>query len=1033
MRISIFVSFLFNFIFLISINSQVKVQETTVAIPSFLTEEPEGLPFFYAPEVNHGAQILVYPYSYVGKVTNEKLDKIYKALILENEYIKICVLPELGGRLYYALDKTNGYNFIYRSNVIGSRSIFGGLEWNVAQFGISDFIPADYKLETKSDGSKTIWIGRLDKYSQTRWLVSLTLYPGKSYIETSLRLLNVTPVVNNFFFQTNAAVPVNENYKVILSPERDFMAGVNPGANAGTAIVGNHYIFTGEKGSGITGSNEDAGSDGSYLELMTGMYSDNLQDYCWISPLGVKSGTIYYYPIKNLTSVGEANKDVAVNFEIKGGKAIAQIYTTSGFPGSRLVVFHKGKEIFTKEINPDPVLPFSTEIKVSGNTSPQDYTLILIAADNSELVRYTPSLKNNEPRYIKNIDPATPSSITSADQLFLEGLRIEQSKSTLLNPLPYYFEALKRDSNHVLTNTQLGIHFLKPGTYEISEEYLNKAVKTVTAAHASSRFGESLYYLGLNLFFQNRLEEAYDLLYKSSRNQELASQSFYVLALIDCLNGRYNAAIDKLSESLNYNANNVEAINLMAIILRRNGEDELAKQMISEASRVDPLNMTIAFEQYFINKRNDEKYAAKVLRSFLGDEADNYLETASRYLMAGFYGDAAELLHLARTSELTKTSKNPLIYYYLGYCYAMNNQPEDAKTWFSNAAVMSFDNSFPYGATSYSVLKEALKVNANDALANYLLGNLLYNNAPAAALKAWEKAENIAPAHQISRNIAFAIANNKPEEAISRLDKALASGVTNPVYLLERDVYAAYALANPADRLAFIEKYKNIASAWDKLELRRAELFNLAGRYNDAIAILKTQKISMEENAAVNPQAVLVNALLASGIKALKANDADQAIVNFNEAVSLFQATEVLRGVVANYLLGKAYKQKGDNKKAKEYFAVFTNINMPGNAPALTSYYQALALKELGNTERAVEIFNKLKDDGNKLLNKNYHEASYDQSVQARFLKIRDKAEGFFYIGLGNKGLGNEVEADNYLKKVEETDPSFFDIKLAEM
>ncbi len=650
--------------------SQVKMQETTITIPSYPIGAPEETPLFYTPEVYQGAQLRIYPYPYLGKLSNQKIDKIYKALILENEYVKICVLPELGGRLYYAQDKSNGYDFVYRNNVIKPALIgmtgawiSGGVEWNVPHHHrASTFMPVDYKLEERADGAKTIWVGEYEKRSQTRWVVGLTLYPGKAFVEATLKYLNVTPVVNSFLFWANAAVHANENYQVIFPPdveravfhsktqftdypvsrqvyqgidftkgvdiswwknttsptsffawgtEKDFMAGIDHGKKAGTAIIGDHYIFSGKKF--WNWGNNDVqrmwdqmltDSDGPYLEMMTGLYSDNQPDYSWNNPYGLKNGTMYYYPLKSMTSVKEANRDAAVNLDLKSGKALIEVYTTAKYPNSRVVLFSKGKEIFTKEISPDPVTPFTTEVKVAADAVPQDFTLALVSPDNEVLVSYTPPVKKNLPEPLKYQAPEDPSKITQADLLFQKGLRLEQFANATYNPEFYYNEALKRDSNHILTNTQLGIRYLKPGTYDKSYQHLNRAVKAVTANYTSAKYGEPLYYLGLNLLYQNRLKEAYDMLYKATWNQEWASQSFYLLAVIDCLNEDYNAAIEKLGESLSSNSNNVEAINLMAIILRRNGETDLAKQTLSEADRIDPLNLTSAYERYQMDKKS---------------------------------------------------------------------------------------------------------------------------------------------------------------------------------------------------------------------------------------------------------------------------------------------------------------------------------------------------------------------------------------------------------------------------------------------
>jgi tetratricopeptide (TPR) repeat protein len=781
-------------------------------------------------------------------------------------------------------------------------------------------------------------------------------------------------------------------------------------------------------------------TDGPYLEMMTGLYSDNQPDYSWNNPYGLKNGTMYYYPIKNLTSVKEANKDAALNLDLKGGKALIEVYTTSKYPNSRVVLFNKGKEIFTKEINPDPVTPFSTEVKVPSESLPQDFTLALVSPSNEVLVSYTPSIKRNLPEPPKYQTPEDPSKISQADLLFQKGLRLEQFANASYNPEFYYKEALKRDSNHIFTNTQLGIRFLKPGLYEKSYQHLNRAVKAVTANYTSAKYGEPLYYLGLNLLNQNRLKDAYDMLYKATWNQEWASQSFYLLVIIDCLNGEYNAAIEKLSESLSTNSNNVEAINLMAIILRRNGEEELAKQTLSEAERIDPLNLTSAFEKYLMTKKSTGMKAPLMLRELFHDEVDNYLETASRYLMAGFYSDAAELLQLAAIPELPQTSKNPLVSYYLAYCYSKSNQLADAEKLYQKASAMKTDYCFPYGTTTYSVLSEAIQINDNDATAHYLLGNLLCNDAPQEALAHWNKAAAVKNSPMISRNQAFVLANinDNPKEAVAKMDMALGSGAGNPMFLLERDVYAAYAGEAPSSRLAFMNKYKALSASWDKTELRRAELLTFTGNFDTAIDILKNQHFYIAEITTLNPHVVWSNAFISRGIKYLKNNDADKAIADFTEISKFPRNLEIARDsrvALANYWLAMAYKLKGDKKKAREHFTLMAN-NADGTSgwgatgTALIPFYQALSWIELGNRPKAEEIFHKLITQGNNMLNTKYHEASDDRSVNIRQSRKHQKAEGYFYIGLGNKGLGNQAEAEANFKRALEAEPAFFDLQM---
>ena len=121
-------------------------------------------------------------------LTGKKADKTYKIVYLENEYLRIGILPEIGGRIFEGVDKTNGYNFIYRQHVIKPTLISilgawisGGVEWNIPHHHrATSFLPIEYKVEEAADGSRTVWIGELELRDRMRWAVGYTLRPGKS-------------------------------------------------------------------------------------------------------------------------------------------------------------------------------------------------------------------------------------------------------------------------------------------------------------------------------------------------------------------------------------------------------------------------------------------------------------------------------------------------------------------------------------------------------------------------------------------------------------------------------------------------------------------------------------------------------------------------------------------------------------------------------------------------------------------------------------------------------------------------------------
>lgn len=202
------------------------VWEEAVTLPTYLIGAPLTTPLFYHGLPYQGARRLIYPYPAQDKLTNVVKDTVYKMLYLENKYVKIGVLPEIGGRLFYALDKTDNYKFFYSASVVKPGLVGmlgawldGGIEWNVVHHHRpSAYLPVQYKLEENPDGSKTIWVGEMEINHRMRWVVGLTLHPDKSYVEGTWKLINQTPAANSFLYFANMGVAPNPEYQVLFPP-----------------------------------------------------------------------------------------------------------------------------------------------------------------------------------------------------------------------------------------------------------------------------------------------------------------------------------------------------------------------------------------------------------------------------------------------------------------------------------------------------------------------------------------------------------------------------------------------------------------------------------------------------------------------------------------------------------------------------------------------------------------------------------------------------------------------------------------------
>ena len=142
----------------------VKAWREVVTIPTYTVGTPDKNPMFLEKRVYQGSSGVVYPYPVIESIADEKGDKEYNAVFLENEYIKVMILPELGGRVQMAYDKVKQRHFVYYNHVVKPALvgltgpwISGGIEFNWPQHHRpSTFLPVDSRIEDNADGSVTV-------------------------------------------------------------------------------------------------------------------------------------------------------------------------------------------------------------------------------------------------------------------------------------------------------------------------------------------------------------------------------------------------------------------------------------------------------------------------------------------------------------------------------------------------------------------------------------------------------------------------------------------------------------------------------------------------------------------------------------------------------------------------------------------------------------------------------------------------------------------------------------------------------------
>ncbi len=205
----------------------VSVRQERLTLPTYPALAPDPNPMFFETRNVQGSKGNIYPHPFIDQISSQKVDRDYHAIILENEYLKLVLLPELGGRIFSGLDKTNGRDFFYRHQVIKPALIgtfgpwiSGGVEFNWPQHHRpSTFDPTDFAIQANPDGSQTVWMGEHEPLNRTRGMVGVTLYPGQALVETKVRLFNRTPFPQTFLWWANAGVPIHDQYQVIFPPD----------------------------------------------------------------------------------------------------------------------------------------------------------------------------------------------------------------------------------------------------------------------------------------------------------------------------------------------------------------------------------------------------------------------------------------------------------------------------------------------------------------------------------------------------------------------------------------------------------------------------------------------------------------------------------------------------------------------------------------------------------------------------------------------------------------------------------------------
>lgn len=1005
----------------------VKVWKEKVVIPTYEVGKPEKNPIFLEKRVYQGSSGVVYPYPVIESIANEKTDHEWNAVFIENEYIKVMVLPELGGRIQMAYDKIKQRHFVYYNHVIkpalvglAGPWISGGIEFNWPQHHRpSTYMPVDCTIEEHKDGSVTVWVSEMERMFHQKGMAGFTLRPGCAYLEIKGVLYNRTDVPQTFLWWANPAVAVNDHYRSVFPPD------INAVFDHGKRAVSSFPIAT-----------------GTYykMDYSSGVDIANYKNiFVPTSYMGVNSKYDFEGGYENDTQAGMLH--VASHHVSPGkkqwtwgngdfGRAWDRCLTDDDGPYIELMagVYTENQPDFTwlmpyeeKEFT-QYFLPYR-ELGVVKNATkdllmniemPEEGRVELkVFATNSHTV--TVVLRNKSGEVLLNEEVTiTPEKVweksVDVNGATLQDIKVDfirdgrvimdwEAEPDEIRPIPDAAEAALLPEQ-IKTVEQLfltGLHLeqYRHATYSPVDYYEEGLRRDPNDVRCNNALG--LWYIRKGRFdlAEQYLEKAVKILQKRNPNP-YDGEPIYNLGLALKYQGRYDEAYNRFYKSTWNGAWQDAGYFACAQISCRRGNFEEA---LYEADRSLMRNWhsakARALKAAILMKLGREEEAKSLCNEsltidpfnygcmfLLGKTAEmvqlmhgnahNYDELALDFCDAGLWDYAEKVWEIAKENGATTA----MTHYYYGWSLLQKGDKTAATISFATGEADCPDFVFPNRLEAVLALRAALEVNPKDAYANHFLGNLFYDKRQYdLAQSHWEQAANLNPKFPTTwRNLALVYYNkrNDAAKAVEAMEKAFFLDETDSRVLMELDQLYKKQQRPHAERLAFLQKYPDLIAQRDDLVLEEITLLNQCGEYKAAKAKLDAHQFHPWEGGEGKVPAQYQTSRVEMAKQSINAGKYDDAIELLNECLvyphNLGEGK--LYGAQENdfyYLLGICYRAKGDEEKARECFEQAT----------------------LGPTEPAAAMY--------------YNDAKPDK---------------IFYAGLAFRSLGDEKKARSYFNRL---------------
>jgi tetratricopeptide (TPR) repeat protein len=1045
----------------------VRVTESSIQIPTYLLGQEDTNPPFQLLNEHD-----IYPYTMLDDLSDAHVPTTYRAIVLENEYLRATILPDVGGRLYSLYDKIANREVFYRNRsvkygLVALRGawISGGIEFNFPNGHSTDTVsPVSSRYQVNSDGSATVVVGDVDQVSEMYWEVALTLRPGTARLDQHVTLFNPTPAEHLYWYWNNAAVPATDDARFIYpmrlaspgegsdwqpfpewngvdysrygsfhQPSELFAMGVHRNffgvyyddSNYGVVHYADHREVTGKKfwtwgvaGDGAIWTDLLTDADGPYNEIQAGRFETQFNRE-FMPAQAAESWTEYWYPVKQLDGgFVEATKQFAINVNFmptaasKGDIRIS-VSPTEHVTHASLQISVDGKiQKSFRELTFDPAAARTFVIPDTDMEIARNKTSVELFDNSGGVLVYWSAAEPVD----GNSDSVEHRRADVSQTLKKGDPSVEEEYLDAVGEDKRgYHEAALRLFEEILKRDPDFIPALRKLAMQeyFGGDFAAAEKRIERAVLLDNSDAETQYDAGIIWRASGNTARARDALWSAVRHEEAPAPALIQLGEIALSNKEYANADELLRRALRYRPDDVLAQCDLSIALRLNGKPAEAAEIAGGAGKAMPLYPLPLAENWRLAWLMDRNSAAAHTAQghwtdAVGHRMQSYLEAGSWYWMLHDY-DSADFIFQAAVEELPSAELSPMVYYYLASSARHQGRDEAATDYAAKARLRSLDKIFINRNCDAAVLQETLVSNPNDTHAQYLLGNYLFQ-------------------HQ------------RYDEAEHEWLRAQGLGLEYSVLYRNLGVNAWKVKKNLSDAKLFYEKAIQLAPQDYRLYVDLDEIYaQLGATEMRAKLFANVPRGLLDHDAArIRYIVLLMKQGEYDGALSLLSNHRFKPWEQGADVQEIFVAANIQKGRLE--LSAKRFAHaEADFTRGLEY-PTNLGVGKPDKPnDAVAHYWLGEARSEQGDSEGARREWKALVDaPAGTDMSKYYAALALERlgrkaEATDRLIRLaegpnqgREGAHNYYVAGIAERHMGRESEATKYLRKAIEINPSLW-------